>query len=184
MRHVDRRDGQAPLQLGDLLARLHAQLGVQVRQRLVHEERLRLAHDRPAHRDPLALAAGELRRLAVEELVELERDGRLVDLLVDLGLALVLEPEGESHVLPHAHVRVEGVVLEDHRDVAVARGQVVDDAIADPDLARADVLQAGACAAPCYCRCPTGPPGRRTRRRRSRDSAPRSPPGHRRRSAW
>jgi len=93
-----------------------------------------LAHDRPAHRDPLALAAGELRRLAVEELVELERDGRLVDLLVDLGLALVLEAKGESHVLAHAHVRIQRVVLEHHRDVAVARIQVVDDAVADPDL--------------------------------------------------
>jgi hypothetical protein len=45
----------------DLGAHLHAQLGVEVRERLVEQEHLRLAHDRAAHRDALALAAGELR---------------------------------------------------------------------------------------------------------------------------
>ncbi len=44
---------------------LHAQLRVEVRQRLVHQERGRVAHDRAAHRDPLALATGEVRRFAL-----------------------------------------------------------------------------------------------------------------------
>ena len=47
------------LQRRDLGARRHPQLGVEVGQRLVHAEHLRLAHDRPAHRHPLALAARE-----------------------------------------------------------------------------------------------------------------------------
>src|SRR5688572_23566651 len=38
---------------------------------------------------------------------------------------------------------VERVALEDHRDVAVARGHVVDDALADPEHALADVLEPG-----------------------------------------
>ena len=56
----------------DLGARLDAELGVEVGERLVHEEHRGLADDRPAERDALALAAGQLLRLAVEELVELE----------------------------------------------------------------------------------------------------------------
>jgi hypothetical protein len=40
-------------------------------------------------------------------------------------------------------VRVEGVVLEDHRDVAVLGGHVVDEAIADPDLATGGLFEAG-----------------------------------------
>ena len=63
---VDRGDAELALQRGDLGADLHAELGVEVRQRLVHQEHLRLAHDRPAQRDPLALAARELAGLAVE----------------------------------------------------------------------------------------------------------------------
>ena len=74
---VDGGDAEVVLDAGDLGAHLHAQLGVEVRQRLVHEERLRVAHDGPAHGDPLALAAGERRGLAVEELVEAEDAGRV-----------------------------------------------------------------------------------------------------------
>src|SRR5205814_7085317 len=40
-------------------------------------------------------------------------------------------------------VLVERVVLEHHRDVAVARRQVVDHLAADPDLAARDVLEPG-----------------------------------------
>ena len=36
--------------------------------------------------------------------------------------------QAEGHVVVDAHVRVERVVLEDHRDVAVLRRDVVDDA--------------------------------------------------------
>ena len=39
------------------LSNLDAKLRVQIRERLIHQECLRLAHDRPTHRHPLALAA-------------------------------------------------------------------------------------------------------------------------------
>ena len=54
---VDGRDAEVVLDARDLGAHLHAQLRVEVRQRLVHQERLRVAHDGPSHRDALALAA-------------------------------------------------------------------------------------------------------------------------------
>ena len=74
---VDRGDAELALQAGDLGAHLHAQLGVEVGERLVHQERRRLAHDGPAHRDALALAARELAGLAVEVRLELEDRRRL-----------------------------------------------------------------------------------------------------------
>ena len=64
---VDRGGLQALVQLLDLGAHLHAQLGVEVGERLVEEEDLRIAHDGAAHGDALALAAGELARIAVEQ---------------------------------------------------------------------------------------------------------------------
>ena len=69
--------------------------------------------------------------------------GRLLDPAADLGpaVAAVLEPEG--HVLEHRHVRVERVVLEHHGDVAVLGRRLVDQGIADPDLAGGDLLEAG-----------------------------------------
>ena len=57
--------------------------------------------------------------------------------------AELADPEPEREVLPHAHLRVERVVLEDHRDVALARRDVVDDALADPDRARRQRLEPG-----------------------------------------
>ncbi len=78
VRHVQARRPQPPVQLLDLEAHLHAQLRVEVRQRLVEQEHRRLAHDRAAHRDALALAARELPRLARKQRLELEDVGGAV----------------------------------------------------------------------------------------------------------
>ncbi len=45
------------------------------------------------------------------------------------------------HVARHGHVRIQGVVLEDHRDVPILRGPPRDVGAVDPDLARAHRLQ-------------------------------------------
>ena len=64
---VDGRGLQPLVQFLDLGAHLHAQLGVEIRQRLVEQEHLRVAHDGAAHGDALALAAGKLARKALEQ---------------------------------------------------------------------------------------------------------------------
>ena len=53
------------MQARDLHAHRQAQLRVEVRQRLVEQEHLRLAHQRATERDALALAAGQRARLAL-----------------------------------------------------------------------------------------------------------------------
>jgi hypothetical protein len=67
VRDVDRGGLQPLVQLLDLGRICHAQLGVQVGQRLVEQEHLRVAHDGAAHGHALALAAGQLARVAVEQ---------------------------------------------------------------------------------------------------------------------
>ena len=131
------------LEARDLRAHVDAELRVEVRERLVHEVRLRLAHDRAAHRHALALPARERARLAVEELLEPEDARRVAHAPVDLVLRLLPQPQAERDVVVDREVRVERVALEDHRDVAVARGHVVDDPLADADDALADLLEAG-----------------------------------------
>ena len=76
---VDRGGADLLVHLLDLGPHLHAQLGVEVGQRLVEQEDLGIAHDGAAHRDALALAARELLRLAVEQLGDVEHAGGLVD---------------------------------------------------------------------------------------------------------
>jgi len=63
---VDGGGLEALVEALELDAHLHAQLGVEVGERLVEEEDWRVPHDGPAHGDALALAAGELARLALE----------------------------------------------------------------------------------------------------------------------
>ena len=48
---------------------------------------------------------------------------------------------GKREVLEDGLVRIEGVVLEHHRDIPIARGKPVDDLVADPDLAVRDLFE-------------------------------------------
>jgi hypothetical protein len=85
MGDVDHRVGEAFVQRADLAAHVDAQLRVEVRQRLVEEEDLRLAHHGAADGDALALAAGEVLGTAVEQHVDLQHLRDRVDLGRDLG---------------------------------------------------------------------------------------------------
>ncbi len=142
VRDVDRRRPDLALQTPDLRARLRAQLRVEVRQRLVHEEHLRLAHERTPERHALALPARQRARLAIEQRLDPEQLGGLVAAAADLGSAELANPEPEGEVLPDAHLRIERVILEHHRDVALARRDVVDDPLADPDAPGTERLEA------------------------------------------
>ena len=141
--HVHGRHGEAGLQLGELGTGLHPQLGVEVRERLVHQVHLRPAHDRPSHGDALTLAAGQVLRLAVEVRLEIEDPRRLANLDDPLGLRHTLLLEREPHVLGHGELRVERVVLEHHGDVPVAGPHVADVAVADVDRAAVERLEPG-----------------------------------------
>ena len=131
------------MEAGDLGSRLDAEFGIEVGQRLVHEEHGRLADDRPTEGDALSLATGQFLGLAVEELLEVEDARGVVDPLLDLGVGDLAQLQAERQVVADGHVGVERVALEDHRDVAIFRRDVVDDAIADPERAVADLLETG-----------------------------------------
>ena len=62
MGDVDDGHPEILLQRADLLAHRPAQTGIEVRERLVEQQDIRLEHQRARHRDPLLLAAGHLGR--------------------------------------------------------------------------------------------------------------------------
>ncbi len=138
-------DGRGLDQLMDALdlgAHLHAQLGVEIRQRLVEQEDFWIAHDGAAHRHALALATRQSLRLAVQKFGDVENTRGIVDAFLDLDLGELAQFEPERHVLEHAHMRIERVVLEHHRDVAILGRQVVDDLAADKDVAGGQFFEA------------------------------------------
>jgi len=142
VRHIDGRDAETTLEGGDLRTGLNTELGVKVRQRLVHEEHLRLTHDGTAHCDALTLATGEGLRLAVQVLDEVEDLGCGLDALTDLRLVLLGDLEREAHVFRDGHVGVQRVGLEHHGDVAVLGLHVGDVSVSYPNGAFVDVLEA------------------------------------------
>jgi hypothetical protein len=77
----------------------------------------------------------------LEQIGEPQERSRVLDSFVDLAARPSLEREREGHIVADRHVRIERVVLEDHRDVALLRRNVVDDALADPNRAAADVFE-------------------------------------------
>jgi hypothetical protein len=91
----------------------------------------------------LTLAARQRPRLSVQVLLQAEDLRGPADAAVDLALRELAELEPERHVVVDGHVRVQGVALEDHRDVAFLRRHRVDDPIGDPDRALADRFEAG-----------------------------------------
>ena len=134
---------QAPVQLLDLEAHLHPELRVEVGQRLVEQEHRGLANDRASHRDALALAARQLPRLAREERPKLEDRCRAVNARLDLVLREPADAQSVRHVVEHAHVRIQRVILEHHRDVAVLGLELVHHTIADRDVPGGDCLEPG-----------------------------------------
>jgi hypothetical protein len=75
--HIDGGDLELTLHGPDQRADLDAQLRVQVRQRLVHQEQPRLDHQRPGQDHPLLLPAGKLTGHPVQEAFKLHQLARL-----------------------------------------------------------------------------------------------------------
>ncbi len=122
---------------------LHAQRGIEVRERLVHQERPRRAQQGTPERDPLSLTARELGRSAVEQRLDVQEACDLLHARAHLRARLAPHLHAEGQVLVDGHVRVERVALEDHREVAILRRHAVLDLATDRDRPVGGPLEAG-----------------------------------------
>mmetsp|Transcript_28726 Transcript_28726/g.54376 ORF Transcript_28726/g.54376 Transcript_28726/m.54376 type:complete len:348 (+) Transcript_28726:2360-3403(+) len=139
----DINDGGAQLlvQLLDLCTHVHAQFSIKVRQRLIKQKHIRIAHQRPAHSHPLTLPAGQSTGLAVQQRFDLQKLRDILHRPVPLGLGRAMHLKTKGDVLTHRHVWVERVGLEHHRDIALGRVDPIHNGIPDADLAAGDLFQ-------------------------------------------
>ena len=142
MGDVDGRDAHLPLDALDHVAHFHAQLGIQIGKGLVHQQHLGLNDDSAGQRHALLLSAGKLRRHPVGIIVDLHQLENFIRPLVALGLRHVAGFETVGHIIPDAHVRKYGVILEHHAHVAAIGGDLVDDLAVHADLAALDGVKA------------------------------------------
>ena len=134
-------DGSDPglkLDAADLFAHLNAQAGIQVAERLIQEQQIRLFDQRTGDRHTLLLAAGKLARFAVKEVVHMDQFRHFKSSFLPFILGYILDLQRESNVLHHGHMRIKGIVLEDETDTAVSRFHIGHIAVIKPDLTARD----------------------------------------------
>ena len=109
------------MQLGNGLAHLQTQLGVQVGQGFVHQQHLRLNHQGARQSHALALPARQRCRQALRQPLQADLFQRRADLARDTGTVLLARTQTVSDVVKHALVRKERVVLKHHAHIAPVR---------------------------------------------------------------
>ena len=142
MRDVEAGYVELLLYAAYLRAHVQAQLRVEVRERLVHEQDLR-AHDEDAReRDALLLAARELVRVTMLRALEADHLERLGDLARHGRAALRAHLQPVADVVAYRHVREERVVLEDEAYLALVDHDVRHVLTVDEDASRGRRLEA------------------------------------------
>jgi hypothetical protein len=114
-----------------------------VAERLVEEDDARVAHERAADRDPLLRSARQPAHILVGDFRELQQRHDLRDALRRLGAGDAANPQRKGDVLAHRHPRVEGVILEHHRNIAGAGRELRDRLVVEINLPFGQVLDAG-----------------------------------------
>jgi hypothetical protein len=125
VRDHDRGQAELALQVADLDADFVPELGVEIGERLVEQQDVRLHGQRAGERDALLLAAGELARIACSSRpVSLTRR-RLRRRAAAIGRRDLAHLQAEADVLGDGHVREQRVGLEDQAAIALPGRQAV-----------------------------------------------------------
>ena len=140
---VDHSSIKPIVEATDFHPHLHAKFRIEVAQRFIEQEDLRVSDNCPTDRNTLTFTTGEMLRFTVQEVRNTQNLGGFRDTLVDLCFGIFAKFQPERHVLVHRHVRVEGIVLEDHGNVSIFRWDVVDAFIINIDIAFRYLFQPG-----------------------------------------
>ena len=74
-------------------------------------------------------------------MLDLEDLSSFLNTALDLITSYLTELKTECHVIEYCHMRIESVVLENHRDITILRENVVDETILDVDLTLGNIFE-------------------------------------------
>lgn len=77
----------------------------------------------------------------MQEPVQLTHPRNFRDLILNLVSETFSQLERKADVLLDSHVGIEGIVLKDHRHVALERAKLIDDPVIDANFTRCDIFQ-------------------------------------------
>ena len=124
-------------------AQLLAHPCVERTERLVEEKHLRIHCERSCEPHPLALPAGELRRIALRQAGELDELQQLADTFPDLRTRPSPDRQPERDVVPDGHVLEGCVVLEDEAHATGLRRPACDVLAVEDDDPSIRTLETG-----------------------------------------
>ena len=119
--------------LGQLLAQGLGDGHVERRERLVEQQHARIGRQRPGHRHPLRLPAGQLAGTPLGEVADAEPVEQVPGPTAGLAAPHATRAGTEGDVLQGAEVGEERVLLVHQADLALVRGQRVPRAAVDAD---------------------------------------------------
>ena len=143
VRDINRRQPHLLLNIAKLNAHRFTELGVEIGERLVEKQDVRLHDQRPGNGDPLLLTAGHLIGVAILQSRELHERQSLADLLADDLRGTAPHPETIGHVLVNVHVRKERVFLKYHRRIPSIGRDTLDLTPCQMDLAAVRLVKPG-----------------------------------------
>jgi hypothetical protein len=136
VRDIDERLAELALDALELDPSLLPQSRIERGDWVVHQVGGGIAHERAGDRDPLPLAAGQLRWRLVKDMPDMKLGGDLGHSFFDCGFGDFSLDQREPHVLLRRHVRKKRKILKDHRDIAIGGRHPIDLAPPDQDVPR------------------------------------------------
>ena len=139
----DEERGRPPPPMGfqQVRLKLFDERLIEVSQRLVEQIARCLADQHSPKRYAPPLAAGNCRRLTIQERGDRELLGGSLHTALDLASRPLAKAERKGEILSHAQMRIECRVLEGHRYVAPPRRKIVDQPLADADHTRSRMFE-------------------------------------------
>ncbi|MNC37815.1 hypothetical protein D3C75_863960 [compost metagenome] len=117
MGDIYRGNAQLLLDAADFHTHIHPQIGIEIAERLIEQQQIRLDDQCPGNRHPLALSAGQCSRESFLKTAQTDNFQHPCHPLPDLRLLQLAQPEAERHIVVHRQMREQRIALKHKAEI-------------------------------------------------------------------